>query len=368
MDTRDTMDFYNFQAYFARLTASGAKIGGDVRVSTTPWYTYDPDLIWTGAEFGIVWSAADAVQEYEINLRRLDRFGLPVGPAASFINPGVQDSTPDLAWNGRGYAVNWGGFISPSGSTEILFGGFACDCQDVDQDGDGVSSCTDCDDRRADVHPGATEVCDGADNDCNSLTDEDLGTASCGVGACARSVDRCVGGVPQACIPGAPSAEVCDGLDNDCDGLTDESSGPDLDGDGVGGVCDNCPSVFNPGQEDLDADGEGDVCDLNDGLILVSLPNATHVAWQQESGFEFFNLYRGDLATLLSGGPYTQDPAGTASAARRCGLTEVTLMDDYSPVVNEAVYYLVTGVAGGIESGLGNDSSGNPRPNDNPCP
>jgi hypothetical protein len=35
----------------------------------------------------------------------------------------------------------------------------------------------------------------------------------------------------------------------------------DTDGDGVGDVCDNCPFVYNPGQEDTDGDGIGDACD-----------------------------------------------------------------------------------------------------------
>ncbi len=34
----------------------------------------------------------------------------------------------------------------------------------------------------------------------------------------------------------------------------------DLDLDGIGDLCDNCPSVANPGQEDSNADGIGDVC------------------------------------------------------------------------------------------------------------
>jgi hypothetical protein len=36
----------------------------------------------------------------------------------------------------------------------------------------------------------------------------------------------------------------------------------DLDGDGIGDLVDNCPAVFNPGQEDGDGDGLGDACDL----------------------------------------------------------------------------------------------------------
>jgi hypothetical protein len=59
-------------------------------------------------------------------------------------------------------------------------------------------------------------------------------------------------------------------MDADGDGYFDlEDNCPDIynpgqednDGDGIGNVCDNCPNAANPGQEDGDSDGVGDACD-----------------------------------------------------------------------------------------------------------
>ncbi|MBN1771330.1 MAG: putative metal-binding motif-containing protein [Deltaproteobacteria bacterium] len=54
--------------------------------------------------------------------------------------------------------------------------------------------------------------------------DQDLGTLTCGLGECTRSVARCVAGVEQSCVPGLARAETCNDLDDDCDGVTDVSS------------------------------------------------------------------------------------------------------------------------------------------------
>ena len=40
-----------------------------------------------------------------------------------------------------------------------------------DLDADGFTSADDCDDENAEVHPGATEVCNGLDDDCDGDVD-----------------------------------------------------------------------------------------------------------------------------------------------------------------------------------------------------
>ncbi len=48
----------------------------------------------------------------------------------------------------------------------------------IDSDGDGWAALSDCDDGNPDIHPGALEVCDSVDNDCDGAVDEDGGCAS----------------------------------------------------------------------------------------------------------------------------------------------------------------------------------------------
>ncbi|MEZ4470306.1 MAG: putative metal-binding motif-containing protein [bacterium] len=109
----------------------------------------------------------------------------------------------------------------------------------LDRDGDcfvttcaaGLAELTDCDDTRADVFPGAPEVCDEVDNDCDGAVDEGLGVGEacelCGAGKLECSTTA-PGGVACSTAQGQSQAvagtdEICNGADDDCDGQVDEA-------------------------------------------------------------------------------------------------------------------------------------------------
>ena len=115
-----------------------------------------------------------------------------------------------------------------------------------DLDGDGWSDqCGDCDDSAPSIFPGAPELCDGVDHDCNGVVDD---ADEDGDGF----ISNACGGVDcndSDVATNPDGTESCDGLDNDCDGLP-EAGGEDEDGDGwlvCGGDCDDSRFDVNPG-------------------------------------------------------------------------------------------------------------------------
>ena len=174
----------------------------------------------------------------------------------------------------------------------------------LDNDGDGWRSPEDCNDGNPDINPDALEVCDGLDNDCNDIIDDDVdvdedGSFGCfdcddldeanfpeNIEVCDEGDNDCDGDVDEdldadedgylPCGDEAdcddsdseisPSAvEICDGVDQDCDGLIDEAFlGPedDVDQDGTPGCtdCDDNDPLNSPGAEEL-CDGQDNDCD-----------------------------------------------------------------------------------------------------------
>ena len=165
---------------------------------------------------------------------------------------------------------------------------------DYDRDGHARPLCdgNDCDDTRRDVYPGAPEVCDGVDNDCDLRVDVDAidalawlydgdrdgwGDADRTVMACDPVTDHVLAG--DDCYDDDPTThpgatEVPDHIDNDCDGWVDEETiWGDDDGDGVteaGGDCDDGTELRAPGLTEV-CDGVDQDCDgvVDDGLLCA---------------------------------------------------------------------------------------------------
>ena len=133
--------------------------------------------------------------------------------------------------------------VVPVDDTDAPVDTSAVDEDDLDHDGWTVEL-GDCDDDDRDVHPGAEELCNGIDDNCNELVDEDFGDVD------GDGIADCV------------DTEECDGVDNDGDGLIDEDA-EDVDGDGEPDCLDTeeCDGLDNDGDgsidEGFDLDGDG---------------------------------------------------------------------------------------------------------------
>jgi hypothetical protein len=147
------------------------------------------------------------------------------------------------------------------------------DACDPDDDGDGVADADDCAPRDKAVFPGASEACNGRDDDCDGVTDNGFpDTDRDGLADCIDADDDndgvCDGpaAVPGTCVAGpdnCPSVANPDQKDTDGDAVGDACEN-DADGDGWPNGGDNCPDVANPTQTDTDRDGQGDACDPDD--------------------------------------------------------------------------------------------------------
>lgn len=147
-----------------------------------------------------------------------------------------------------------------------------------------VADSSDCDDDNAAVNPGAEEICNEVDDNCNGQIDEGVTTTFFAdtdgdtYGDAASSTEACI--APEGFVvdntdcndgnieinPGAE--EICNEIDDNCNGL--------VDADEPGVVCDVIPSTV----ENVTA------TDIESGLTYIN------VSWDASEHATYYNVYR----------------------------------------------------------------------------
>ncbi|MCB9741039.1 MAG: putative metal-binding motif-containing protein [Alphaproteobacteria bacterium] len=263
-----------------------------------------------------------------------------INPAAEELCDGVDNDCdtvvdePDAS-----DAATWYQDSDGDGYGDVDFSTAACE-----QPTGYVADSDDCDDTAAAVNPGATEVCNSIDDDCDGTVDngdaadaatwyadsdgDSYGDGGVSTTACAQPsgyVSDDTDCDDSDASVNTAGTELCDGVDNDCDGSTDEDDAADAatwyaddDGDSYGDAsdadqacaqpsgyvsdatdCDDGDSAVNPGETEVcngiddDCDGTADEDDAADAATWYADTDGdsygdasnTDVACDQPSGY-----------------------------------------------------------------------------------
>ncbi len=227
----------------------------------------------------------------------------------------------------------------------------------ADEDSDGFAACAECNDSDANVHPDALEVCNGVDDDCNGLSDDEDPTLQGASTWYADADGDGFGGqrfVASACeAPSGyvdntedcndldsttyPSAsEVCDESDNDCDGAIDEDVlttwYADTDSDGYGDANSTAESCNAPvgytwnGNDCNDSDAQAnpsavELCDTIDNDCDGAIDEAGSIGedtWYPDADSDGY----GDISAPVDA---CDTPSGHVADATDCNDTAASI-------------------------------------------
>ncbi len=265
------------------------EVDEDAAADAGTWYA-DGD----GDGYGDEWETAvgcEARSGFVAQAGDCDDDVAAINPAATELCNGVDDDCDGTVDVGAADAATWyadadGDGYGDSGSSTV-----ACETPSGH-----VASSTDCDDSLVEVNPGATEACNGIDDDCDGVTDEEgsaegltwyldsdgdgYGDASTTTESCAQPSGYAADGTDcddsdATVSPGED--EQCNGVDDDCDGDVDEDDAvdastwyADIDGDGYGDASSGTAACSVPSGHVADSSD----CDDSDATVS---PDATEI-------------------------------------------------------------------------------------------
>ncbi len=246
-------------------------------VETIPTWHPDADGDGFGDENGTPIVTVDQPEGYLLNHTDCQDSDPGIYPGAEEICDGVDNNCDDVIDENLTDCATATIVDTPASPTTWYndadgdgFGDNSMTTTAVDQPAGYVSVGDDCDDEDSYVYPGAEELCDGIDNNCDGNVDENLvistyypdvdgdgfGDASADISSTIESCDVIEGysdnnsdcnDADPYIYPGAE--EICDGTDNNCDGTIDENLVtstyyPDVDGDGYGDASADISSII----------------------------------------------------------------------------------------------------------------------------
>jgi len=220
---------------------------------------------------------------------------------------------------------------------------------------------TDCNDNEALSNPSTAEVCDGIDNDCNGLIDDDLPIFvyyrdfdADGYGDPDFVIEVCDSAPPvnfvangQDCNDNNPNInpgadEICDSIDNDCTGIADDGIPKnryyrDADGDGFGdaaAIVDTCIVMPPDGYVINDFDCNDNDADINPDAMEVCDAIDNDCSGVADDGLPTTRYYRdfdgdgyGDQ-NMIADTCITQAPVGFVSNGLDCNDNDDTINPD----------------------------------------